>query len=462
MEEFDLKNKKILIIDDMQAARTALRAIAQQAGGFHIETASSYSDAIARIRAGGSPEVVLCDYNLGKGRDGQQLYEELCHFGLVGESTIWIMVTAESKYSRVMAVADLAPDDYILKPFTAAVLKERLERVASKKGFLGRFYKLRQAGRTKLALAELERLKENKNAQHLAQEVLRNRVELLVETGETESAEEILRQHSREDLPPWGQAALARCAIARKAYIEARKILQALTEEHPNFLAALDLKAEIHSALGEYEEAQQTLERVIEKNPLNWRRQQRLSHVAVENGNYEQARHAAEKFHRHAVTPDAIKPEDHLHLVRIHHATGDKAAAQAVMSKVADKLSPEQQIVSFALATIANPDDSAAFVQARPAICKKERPTEEFGVDVARAALAIGDIELAELMAERLLGNRETMRCFHRLWTIFTAAGKESSLREAQLRAAWMLIGAHHETNPADRFSETSCRKKES
>jgi DNA-binding response OmpR family regulator len=61
---------------------------------------------------------VLCDYNLGDGMDGQELLERR-KTGTLPLSTIWIMITGERKYERVVAAAEMAPDDYILKPFNS-------------------------------------------------------------------------------------------------------------------------------------------------------------------------------------------------------------------------------------------------------------------------------------------------------------------------------------------------------
>ena len=63
----------------------------------------------------------------GEGRDGQQLLEELRYRELIGLKTVFVMVTAESVYEKVVSTAELAPDDYLLKPFSAEVMRNRLE-----------------------------------------------------------------------------------------------------------------------------------------------------------------------------------------------------------------------------------------------------------------------------------------------------------------------------------------------
>lgn len=55
------------------------------------------------------------------------------HCGLISLSTVFVMTTAEGSYERVVAAAEFAPDDYLLKPFNANNLKERLDRILTKK-----------------------------------------------------------------------------------------------------------------------------------------------------------------------------------------------------------------------------------------------------------------------------------------------------------------------------------------
>ncbi|MGZ3254618.1 MAG: response regulator, partial [Burkholderiaceae bacterium] len=62
-------------------------------------------------------DIILCEYDLD-GQDGQQLLEDLRHNKLITMWTIFIMVTSERTYEKVVGAAELAPTDYILKPFT--------------------------------------------------------------------------------------------------------------------------------------------------------------------------------------------------------------------------------------------------------------------------------------------------------------------------------------------------------
>jgi DNA-binding response OmpR family regulator len=72
-------------------------------------------------------DVVICDYNLGDGRDGQQVLEEARHFGYLGYASVFFMVIAESSLPMVLGVLEQQPDEYMIKPINQEVLYHRLE-----------------------------------------------------------------------------------------------------------------------------------------------------------------------------------------------------------------------------------------------------------------------------------------------------------------------------------------------
>ena len=96
-------------------------------GADKVEYASKAGDALAKM---GKYEfdVVLCDYDLGNGYDGLYLFEEVKERNLIKQSCVFMIVTGERRSQRVISAAELAPDDYLLKPFTGEVLRERLEK----------------------------------------------------------------------------------------------------------------------------------------------------------------------------------------------------------------------------------------------------------------------------------------------------------------------------------------------
>jgi len=131
-----LQQANTLIVDDFQSMRTMLRDFVKSMGMTRVETACHGKDAISHL-AESRHDIVLCDYNLGPGANGQQVLEEARTRNLIGVSTIWVIVTAEKTADMVMGAAEIKPDDYLLKPINQVLLQSRLEKLIARKQSLG-------------------------------------------------------------------------------------------------------------------------------------------------------------------------------------------------------------------------------------------------------------------------------------------------------------------------------------
>ena len=118
----DYADISVLLVDPSQSMRAQLRNMLNQSGITRIDDAVSSGTAIRQIGKK-SFDVILCEYDLGSGsgdsgQDGQQLLEDLRSHKLIGPWSIFIMLTSEGVYSKVIGAAELTPNDYVLKPFT--------------------------------------------------------------------------------------------------------------------------------------------------------------------------------------------------------------------------------------------------------------------------------------------------------------------------------------------------------
>lgn len=109
----DLSQAHVLVADDAPTVRQSIRLTLAQAGITRVDTANSIGETRRRVR-NGNYDVVLCDYHFGEGMNGQELLEELRRSGELPLSTIWFMITAEASYEKVVAVAEVGPDDYLI------------------------------------------------------------------------------------------------------------------------------------------------------------------------------------------------------------------------------------------------------------------------------------------------------------------------------------------------------------
>ena len=141
----DWSKLRFLVVEDSATMRMWLRNSIVGMGGKSVDQAINYSDALYRINNREPFDVILCDYILddgergkssGKPKDGQHLLEECRHRRLIPTSCVFIMVTAERAYEQIFAVAELAPDDYLIKPLTPSILSDRLAKAYEKKQVL--------------------------------------------------------------------------------------------------------------------------------------------------------------------------------------------------------------------------------------------------------------------------------------------------------------------------------------
>ena len=128
----DYRHQKMLIIDDFAEFRISLKGMVQQLGVLEIDMAASGEIALEKCQMV-RYDIILSDYNLGEGKDGQQVLEELIHRDLLKPTTVYVMITAENTTEMVMGALEHTPDSYLTKPFTKALLKSRLDKLLAKK-----------------------------------------------------------------------------------------------------------------------------------------------------------------------------------------------------------------------------------------------------------------------------------------------------------------------------------------
>ena len=152
----EFSEKWVLVIDDMEGMRSQLRMALSSSGFAKLHVVGSIKDALERM-AGNRYDVILCDYALGDSTDGQQFLEYLRTGDLISRNTIFVMITAEQAYEKVMAASECAPDDYLLKPFTAAQFNARLEKLMEKQLYFSPIDKATDAKNWAAAIAECDK-----------------------------------------------------------------------------------------------------------------------------------------------------------------------------------------------------------------------------------------------------------------------------------------------------------------
>ena len=127
MQTASLVGHRVLIVDPHDASSSVLRELVIRLGCKSFAAATSYADAINMLRRPDeSVDLILCEFVLNGWHNGQHLLEELRANKLIPMRTAFFVVTGETRYRSVVSVADFAPDDYLVKPYSISQLEKRL------------------------------------------------------------------------------------------------------------------------------------------------------------------------------------------------------------------------------------------------------------------------------------------------------------------------------------------------
>lgn len=318
----------ILIIEPHAGMRSSLRDMLKQGGMIKIDFSVGASAAIRAFK-NRTYDIVLCEYDLGEGQDGQQLLEDLRHHKLISLSTVFFMVTAERNYEKVVSAAELAPTDYLLKPFTADALLERVVRAIERRNIFLPVYQLMELGNLRDAIvACIEGAASH--SRHMV-DFMRLRAELYMALGEPVEAEQVYAQLLSARAIAWARLGLAKSLYLQRRFAEAESNLQALVTENGKFLDAYDWLAKTHQAIGQLESAKAVLQDAVTVSPHAIRRLRKLGEVALETGDVETAERSLRQVVSKARYSDFRDPEDHARLVQSLLKKGDTVQASAVI-----------------------------------------------------------------------------------------------------------------------------------
>ena len=440
---------RFLVIDDQPVARDSLRICAQTMGAFAVEFSSGYQDAIVRIRRA-MPDVILCDYLLGNDRSGQQLLEELRRFDMLADDCVFIMVTAEQSYEQVVAAVELAPDDYIIKPFSPDRLKLRLDRVLRRKRFFKPLFAAKRAQDYAGAARFIEQVRDTEEGQVQRFELMRQHAEVLLLKGDALAAqaafESILETHPF----PWARAGKARALVGQSRLQEARAIMDQVVVDAPTFFGGFDLKAQICLEMGDYEEGQRTVAAASSKTGRNYVRKRLLADAALLSGDTATACAAMGDVVRNDTAPGAVSVADCLMLARSHVEAGELMEAEQALGGISaarmETASLDDKASWHALRALMAPDAERRQVAALRAAWIATPLCAQTRVDIIRAAFALGDQALAVAITSALFVSDEIRRVFKVVRGLFEAHAMVPAFRELQRSAALQKIGVADES----------------
>ncbi len=404
MSRLDLTKTRFLIIDDFGNYRSMLRSILTSCGAQHIDDAANAKEALARIIIN-KYDVILCDYNLGEGQNGQQLLEEIMYRHLIPYGTIYIMITAENTQSMVMAAVEYHPDGYLNKPFPKDLLLKRLDMLVEKKAIMKDIYQAYNVGDYHQAM----QLADSKMAQHSKQasEINKLKAEIALKAEALDVALSIYdKALSIRDFQ-WAKVGKAKVLIKSHHDDEAQILLEQVIEENKNYIEAYDLLAAILQSQNKLKEVQQVLTQASKISPHTIARQQQLAHVAMKNNDFATAEKSLKRAINHGQYSFFGNISDNIHLIKLYTDKGKSKQAKQIINSARKNYKKDKQallhiqiIESLTQQKLGNEDKARDIFQATISNLNgrlADLPVE-LQNDLIETTKALGETELVEAL----------------------------------------------------------------
>lgn len=125
------KNMKVLVVDDFSTMRRIVKNLLRDLGFTNIQEADDGSTALPMLKEGDF-DFVVTDWNM-PGMQGIDLLKAIRADASLAHIPV-LMVTAEAKKEQIVMAAQAGVNGYIVKPFTAATLKTKLDKIFERLG----------------------------------------------------------------------------------------------------------------------------------------------------------------------------------------------------------------------------------------------------------------------------------------------------------------------------------------
>ncbi len=119
-------NLRFLVVDDFSTMRRIVRNLLKELGFTNVEEAEDGVDALQKLRAA-SFDFVISDWNMPNMTGIELLRQVRADASL--RTLPLLMITAEAKKENIIEAAQAGASGYIVKPFTAATLDEKLNKI---------------------------------------------------------------------------------------------------------------------------------------------------------------------------------------------------------------------------------------------------------------------------------------------------------------------------------------------
>lgn len=281
-----------LIVDDFENFRATLYKMLMDLGIGSTDSAASGEEALRFCKAR-SYDIILCDNNLGKGKSGQQVLEELRSTTNLCSDSLFILVSAENSKGTIMAAYDYEPDAYLAKPITPKALDQRLGRLIEQRVELKAVHAAQKSGDDQSAITlSKELVASGSRYANACQKLLG---QLYLKKNDLTAAEAVYRAVLDNRELEWAQLGMVKTKLAQNDLLGAQQWLENILQANPLCMKGYDLQAELFKLQNDSEGLQNILQKATDISPLSILRQQALGDVAQQNNDLVTAANALKR-----------------------------------------------------------------------------------------------------------------------------------------------------------------------
>ncbi len=122
-----IESTRFLVVDDFSTMRRIVRNLLKELGFVNVQEAEDGVEALRKLRGGDMFDFVVSDWNMPN-MTGIELLREIRKDPKLKHLPV-LMVTAEAKRENIIEAAQAGASGYVVKPFTAATLDEKLKKI---------------------------------------------------------------------------------------------------------------------------------------------------------------------------------------------------------------------------------------------------------------------------------------------------------------------------------------------
>ncbi|MFL0800641.1 MAG: response regulator [Agarilytica sp.] len=422
-------NKRCLIIDDFPEIRGSLSRTLKTFGVSTVDTAADGQDAI-KLCSNKSYDIVLCDYNLGSGKDGQQILEEVRFLRVLLMTSLFVMITGESARHMVLGALECQPDDYITKPYTQQSLKVRLNKAIIRHEALIHIKRAISKGNYKQALEYCNEM--IAEGHRYSADCLKMKGQLHFLLKQLNEAKEVYESVLGKKPVVWAKLGMAKTQIELGNLEAAEGVLKEIIDEDERYVEAHDMMAEVQLARSDTTAAQECTQNATRVSPKSVLRHRKLAALAEQNHDDETALKSHQQSIKWGANSCHESEQDYFNYARkvSDVVKGDETSDSKVLVKNANSfldrarkryadrpdVAAQAQMVETQLHTSQGNDEAARKSHEKAKVLYNDlaAPPVEASLEFARSLYALDEEdearELLTKLAARHEGNDDIMR----------------------------------------------------